>query len=338
MTRVPSTCPLLLSLLMVGLIVVHGCASPNPHLPPDADVHFDAVLEDGNFPQYSLQPGDLLEVLYNLEHQISAHDYVLDILDEVEIRETDHEELNGTYVIRTDGKISLPYKGSVPVAGLSVDEMSSKLNDLYSDIFVDAQIFVKLLKFGARLEELKRIISSERRGQIFEARVRPDGYVTLPVVGEVLVAGHTAQQIDEIVGRAYAEHYRGIRVSTIIGETPSNVFFVLGEVASPGQFPLPRPLTVTQALALSGVDLDTAGLSTVVVVNISGAEPRGRVLDIRSIFFGGDAGEDMFLSRDDVVFVPKTPIARADLFVQQYIERLFLFRGASFSYSVGTRN
>ena len=320
--------------LVLLLLVGQGCHSPAPHLPPDPLVHDEGVLDDGYFPQYTLQPGDGLEVLYNLEYKVSEHDYVLAILDEIEIREMDHEELDGVYVIRTDGKISLPYKGSVMVAGATIDELSGRLNELYSDIFNEPQIFVKLLKFGASLEELKRIIASDRRGQIFEARVRPDGYVTLPLVGEILVAGLTARRTNEIVGEAYAAYDPGVRVSTIISDTPGNVFYVLGEVASPGQFPLPRPITVTQALALSGVDLDTAGLKTVVVVNISGPEPHGRVVDIHSILFGDGPGEDMFLTRDDVVFVPKSPIARADLFVQQYIERLFLFRGFTYSYAV----
>lgn len=317
--------------LVLPSLLATGCATPRPTVPT---FYGEAVLENGNYPRYRLQGGDRIEILYNLEYRKTGEDYSLDILDEIEIRVLDHDEVDGTYRIRTDGKITLPYKGSIDVFGMNVDELSAKLKELYSDIFVKPEIFINLTRFGARIEELKSIIASDQRGQIFEARVRPDGYVTLPVVGEVAVAGRTAVEIDELVSVAYNKLYSGIQVSTIISETPGNVFFVLGEVKQPGQFPLARPLTVTQALALAGVSMDTAGLSSVVVVNVSGSKPRGRVLDVLSIFYGGGTAGDMYLARDDVIFVPKSHIAEANLFVQQYIERLLMFRGFSFSYTV----
>jgi polysaccharide export outer membrane protein len=289
-----------------------------------------------SFPSYQLMPGDSIDVLYNLEYRLTGSDYVLDLLDQVHITVIAHEEVNGTYQIRPDGKITLPHKGSVQVAGLTVDQLVEKLQALYSDLFRDPVVFVNLTQFGARIEELKRMISSERRGQIFEATLRPDGYITLPIVGDLFAAGLTATELNQAVSKAYAERYSGIQVSTIVRETPSNVVYVLGEVRQPGQFPFSRPLSVTQALALAGVDTNTAGLGTVVVVNMHSRTPTGRVLDVAGLF-SGDGGEDALLGRDDVVFVPKSAIAEADLFVDQYITRLLLFRGSSFNYTVGQR-
>lgn len=287
-------------------------------------------------PNYTLMPGDSIDVLYNLEYRMTGADYILDILDQIQITVLDHAEINGAYQVRPDGKITLPYKGSIQVAGLSVDQLVKSLEELYADLFRDPVIFINLTRFGARIDELKQMISSDRRGQIFEGHIRPDGFLTLPVVGDLLAAGLTAAELNDLVKTAYDAQYRGIQVSTIIQDTPSNVFYVLGEVTLPGQFPFSRPLTVVQALARAGVDVSVGGLETVVVINMNSPKPSGRVLNVLGLFTG-DGGEDAMLGRDDVVFVPKTAIAEADLFVQQYIERLLLFRGSSFSYSVGKR-
>lgn len=48
---------------------------------------------------------------------------------------------------------------------------------------------------------------------------------------------------------------------------------------------------------------------------------------------GTTNGQDFRLQPDDVVYVPKSSIAQANLFVKQYIEELFLFRGVSLGFS-----
>lgn len=287
-------------------------------------------------PTYTLMAGDSLDILYNLEYHLSGEDYELDILDKIHITVLHHEEVNGDYQVRPDGKITLPYTGSIQVTGLTVDQLVEKLRGAYSDRFEKPEIFINLISFGARIDELKKMISSDRRGQIFEAKIRPDGMITLPIVGDIFATGHTPAELNKLVTTAYEPHYRGIQISTIVRETPSNVVFVLGEVNAPGQLEFNRPLTLTQALARAGVQMDTAGLKSVVVINTSAQKPVGRVFNVAGLFHGDD-GEDTVLGRDDVVFVPKSPIAAADLWVSQYIERLLLYRGESFSYSMGRR-
>ena len=48
---------------------------------------------------------------------------------------------------------------------------------------------------------------------------------------------------------------------------------------------------------------------------------------------GSVNGQDFRLQPDDVVYVPKSAIAQANLFVNQYIEKLFLFRGVSLGFN-----
>ena len=102
----------------------------------------------------------------------------------------------------------------------------------------------------------------------------------------------------------------------------------------PGQHRFASPTTVTQALAQAGVDFDVGGLSNVIVIRMTNPEnPRGMVLDVKSLL-KGDGGSDVLLSRDDVVYVPRTRVASWGLFVEQYVEKLMLFRGFSVGYQL----
>ena len=123
--------------------------------------------------------------------------------------------------------------------------MVERFKTSYSDCFCDPEIFINVLQFGARIEELKKMISSDRRGQIFEATIRPDGYITLPIVGDLYASGRTPAELNEVITVAYEPHYRGIDVSTIVRDTASNVVYVLGEVSAPGQLQFSRPLTLS---------------------------------------------------------------------------------------------
>ena len=304
---------------------------------PGAAVAIPADLaQPSSFPEYTIMPDDALDIIYNLEYGYSSEDYVLDVLDEIEINALHHQELSGRYRIRTDGKITLPYKGSMHIIGITVDELIARLETEYSDIFRSPEIFVKLTEFGAKVEELKRIISSDRRGQIFETRVRPDGVISLPIIGDMGAAGMTLPELTEAVRLAYQPTYKEIGISIILSDSPGSVFYVLGQVDRPGQYPMSVPTTVSQALALSGVSTTTAGLKNVIVVSMANpGRPVGSVLNLEPILKGEvpeDDDEfvgDRLLSRYDVVFVPKTRIAKVNQFVNQYISNLVLFNGWS---------
>ena len=55
-------------------------------------------------------------------------------------------------------------------------------------------------------------------------------------------------------------------------------------------------------------------------------------VDLGKVMYGEGAAADVQLQPYDIVYVPKTWIAKANKFVNQYIERLFLYRGVSFGF------
>lgn len=131
--------------------------------------------------------------------------------------------------------------------------------------------------------------------------VRPDGKITLPLVGEVEVAGRTPSQVADGVGAALSPFVREPKVAVIVREVNSPRIFVLGEVARPGAHLLRGRVTLLQALALSGGFTPFADPESVVLLRGGG---RGRVEVDCAALTRRDAPEDFPLGPGDTIYVP----------------------------------
>jgi len=83
------------------------------------------------------------------------------------------------------------------------------------------------------------------------------------------------------------------------------------------------PTTVSQLLSKAGIKMETADLDTVLVVRKNkDRTPVARLVNVNRVLRGGDFSQDVFLQRYDIVYVPKTGIARANQFVDQYLNAI----------------
>lgn len=84
-------------------------------------------------------------------------------------------------------------------------------------------------------------------------RVNAAGYITLPLVGSVIVAGLTQQQIEAHIAKLYGDKYlQDPQVSVFIREFTTERITVDGAVAKPGIYPLVGQMTLLRVLALAG--------------------------------------------------------------------------------------
>ena len=113
--------------------------------------------------------------------------------------------------------------------------------------------------------------------------------------------------------------------------TPLRVF-VGGEVSKPGVYDMPGDINTLQAVVMAGGFLDTARRRDVIVIRRgAGGRPMMKVVDLRAAAFDPAHTDAVALRRFDVIYVPKTPIANADVFVAQYIRDVV---PVSFSYAL----
>ncbi len=82
--------------------------------------------------------------------------------------------------------------------------------------------------------------------------VRPDGKITLPLLGDIPAAGATASQLSTTLTDRFREYVTTPVVTVIVAEAAPPLVYVMGEVRTPGSQMLRGPLTVLQALAVAG--------------------------------------------------------------------------------------
>ncbi len=162
--------------------------------------------------------------------------------------------------------------------------------------------------------------------------VRPDGRISLQLIDDIMAEGLTGSELDEELTRRYTKLLPDKPdLSVIVKGFGDARIYVTGEVADPGEKPLKNRITAFQAVASAGGFRDTAARDTVLVIRQdrdgNSAVMRADLSDGNIAAKNGEA--HVRLMPRDVVYVPKSGIAKADLFVDQHIRQLLLFNGIS---------
>jgi polysaccharide biosynthesis/export protein len=150
--------------------------------------------------------------------------------------------------------------------------------------------------------------------------VNPDGKVTLRMVGPVQAAGLTTDQLAVSIDKAYSSELRNPGAVVHLHNLPNRQIYVEGEVTKPGSFPLQPGMTAVQALALAGGVTDNSDAQSALVIRRDACgQPQASKIDLSSALKNPGTGNDVALMERDVVVVPKSRIANADLWVKQHI-------------------
>ena len=134
-------------------------------------------------------------------------------------------------------------------------------------------------------------------------QVRPDGKITLPLVGDVTASSHTPIELRDAITTSLKEYITNPTVTVIVVEATAATAYVMGEVNHPGAVSLQAPLTVMQALALAGGLKDFADAKNIRILR------PGRAGSVEAIAFNYKAAmkstvTPIYLRRGDTVVVP----------------------------------
>jgi polysaccharide biosynthesis/export protein len=94
-------------------------------------------------------------------------------------------------------------------------------------------------------------------------QVRPDGKITLPLLGDIAAAGKTALELRDLIANSLTTYITNPTVTVIVVETEPPVFYVMGEVADPGPYPIKGQVSILQALAMAGGFKDFANTKNI---------------------------------------------------------------------------
>ena len=130
--------------------------------------------------------------------------------------------------------------------------------------------------------------------------VRPDGKITLPLVGEIMANGLTPNQIQEHVTKALGEYILNPNVMVVVLQVRSKKFTITGEVGRPGSYPLLEPTKVLDALTSAGGFRDFANTKKITIIR--GTE-RFK-FNYKDVIKGKNLEQNIFLEDGDLIYVP----------------------------------
>ena len=135
--------------------------------------------------------------------------------------------------------------------------------------------------------------------------VRPDGKISLPLIGELEVSGLTAVKVQRLVTQKLKEYISDPQVTVIVQEVKSRTYIIVGKIAKPGSYQLEKPTTVLEAIAIAGGFMDFAKTNKVYIIRRREDGSRIRLpFNYKKVINEHDPDENVDLKSGDTIVVP----------------------------------
>jgi len=168
--------------------------------------------------------------------------------------------------------------------------------------------------------------------------VRPDGFISLPLVHELEVAGRTVEEVRQDLVQRCSQELAEPEIAVIVRTFTGYLVHVGGEVNSPGVLELKGPRTVLEAVFEAGGFLSSASPKDVLVVRRH-EDGTYELMDsdLSRVLKGESSRGNFTLQPFDVVYVPTSPIADVNKWVDLYLRKNLPFN-VGFTYRLNPDN
>ena len=184
-------------------------------------------------------------------------------------------------------KKATPAKADAPAAA---QQSNAKVPDINQDYVIGAEDVISIFVYDQPQFEVK------------QQSVRPDGMITMNLVGEVKAMGKAPRDLEAEIAKILGEKYLQTtpRVSVRIDQCKSRYFFITGGVNKPGQYPLLVPTTVMEALVNAGGFRDFADQKH---INVIRNNVKVVVFNFKDALAGKHAEKNILLQHGDIIAV-----------------------------------
>jgi protein involved in polysaccharide export with SLBB domain len=151
-------------------------------------------------------------------------------------------------------------------------------------------------------------------------QIRPDGKITMPLVGAIFVAGLTCEEASATLEKRYKEFYRDADISLRVVGFNSKKIYVFGQVNVPGPYQYNGANTILGTLAAAQPNFlsDPAAID-VLRPNRDGKLVKRMTIDLDDMVKKGDTSLDAVLEEGDIIYVPPNILATLGLALQQLL-------------------
>lgn len=195
------------------------------------------------------------------------------------------------------------------------------LNKTYHLVFLFSLLLAALFPAVELIHAQEKLATTEGsykigKGDILEVRVwkepdlstgtfvRMDGMISLPLLNDVLAAGQTPMQLREDINKRLEDFIEDATVTVMVKTSTSQKFYILGEIARTGEYPLIKDLTVLQAFALAGGFTEWASKKEIILLRHQYGKNKIIRVNYKNIVKGKDFGQNILIQADDTIIVP----------------------------------
>lgn len=134
--------------------------------------------------------------------------------------------------------------------------------------------------------------------------VRPDGHISFPLAGEAGAAGHSINDLRQLITERLKKYIPDPVVTVSILQLSGNTVYVIGKVNRPGAFPIVRDVDVMQALSLAGGTSTYASLNNIKILRRENGNLSAIPFEYGDVEKGKHLEQNIILRAGDVVVVP----------------------------------
>jgi polysaccharide biosynthesis/export protein len=234
--------------------------------------------------------------------------------DVLSISVWDNKDLDQVVFVRPDGRISLPLIGEVPAAGVTVDELATRLGLLYAKTIKGAQVSVDVKEIRSR-----PVFFVGGVGKTGPLQLTQD----LTLLQGISLAGGLAPGADlesafvlrsdkvipvdfvKLIQKADLSQNVKLQPGDTVVVPVADVVYVEGEVKAPGPVKFTKELTMLKAIAQTGGFTNLANPKRVSILRGQGSKKQTVEVNVRDMMKDEKAAPDMALKPNDIVIVPQ---------------------------------
>jgi polysaccharide export outer membrane protein len=137
-----------------------------------------------------------------------------------------------------------------------------------------------------------------------EMAVRPDGAINFPLVGEIVAAGKTIEQLKTDIAAKLAKYVPDPVVMATVKNSLGNKIYVVGNVNKPGDYTSNRTIDVMQALSMAGGPNAFAAVNKIKILRRVNGEQKTFLFKYSQVEKGKNLEQNIVLQGGDIVVVP----------------------------------
>ena len=153
-------------------------------------------------------------------------------------------------------------------------------------------------------DDLLAIVYWRDKEMSTDARVRPDGRISLPLINEVMAAGLTPEELQKKITEESKRFMEDASITVVVREILSLRVFITGEVNKPGPYPITSATTVMQLISLAGGLREYANAKNIMIMRKEGDKQTSFKFNYKEVAAGKNLKQNVDLKPGDTVVVP----------------------------------